>query len=65
MGESFTDEVPSVYKFPDDILRCIFLLNASGGRYNAVKSTMSISQVCQRWRVAALQNRLVWLGFID
>ena len=58
MGETFKDEAPPIYKLPDDILRCIFLLNS-------MNSVMSSSQVCQRWRTAALQNRKVWLRFID
>ena len=35
------------------------------GNDDAVNSIMSSSQVCRRWRAAALQNRMVWLRFID
>ena len=72
MSDSFTDEVPPIHRLPDDILQCIFLLNNIDGddededwNYDTVDSIISSSQVCKRWRTAALQNRMVWLRFID
>ena len=69
-----------MYKLPNDILRYILLLNNADesdddaidwsddlvdGNGGVVDLIMSNSQVCRVWRTAALQNRMVWLRFID
>ena len=52
-----------MHTLPDDILQHIF--NHVGEDFDAVFTAVSSSQVCQGWRTAALQNRMMWVRSID
>ncbi|EDR14440.1 uncharacterized protein LACBIDRAFT_321507 [Laccaria bicolor S238N-H82] len=55
--------IPHVYRIPNEILGLIFLFNATwtkGKMDNPRRTTMATSQVCQRWRNAALSYPGLW-----
>ena len=61
---SYSANEPAIHRLVDDILECIFLLNATTSPTEHA-TTVASSQVCTRWRSIALNCHTIWGLIID